>query len=156
MTASLRRGARLAGRALWYALAVVLVAMALGAAVFGGLLTLAERHPQRIAGWLSARAGHPVAFDRVTTGWTRRGPLLRLDGLRGGDAGRGVGIGEAEILIAQYTGLLPGRSFTELRLRGLQLALEREDDGRWRVRGLPGQEVAGGDPFGVLEGLGEL
>lgn len=156
MTASLRRGARLAGRALWYALAVVLVAMALGAAVFGGLLALAERHPQRIAGWLSARAGHPVAFDRVTTGWTRRGPLLRLDGLRVGDAGRGVAIGEAEILIAQYTGLLPGRSFTELRLRGLQLALEREDDGRWRVRGLPGQEVAGGDPFGVLEGLGEL
>ena len=51
------------------------------------------------------------------------------------------------MLISQYAGLLPGRSFTELRLRGLDLTLERGDDGRWQVRGLPGQQQPGGDPF---------
>src|SRR5690606_3040187 len=60
------------------------------------------------------------------------------------------------VLVAQYAGLLPGRSFTELRLRGLELALERGDDGRWQVRGLPGEAQSDGDPFEALEGLGEL
>ncbi|WP_462116767.1 hypothetical protein, partial [Lysobacter xanthus] len=48
--------------------------------------------------------------------------------------------------------------FTELRLRGLDLTLERADDGTWDVRGLPGQqdEREGGDPFAALERLGEL
>ena len=65
-------------------------------------------------------------------------------------------IGDAEILVSQYAGLLPGRSFTELRLRGLELTLERADDGRWRVRGLPGEQQPGGDPLSTLERLGEL
>ena len=60
------------------------------------------------------------------------------------------------MLISQYAGLLPGRSFTELRLRGLDLTLERNDDGRWNVRGLPGQQQPGADPFAALERLGEL
>ncbi|MEO6264061.1 MAG: YhdP family protein, partial [Luteimonas sp.] len=47
-------------------------------------------------------------------------------------------------------------SFTELRLRGLDLTLERGSHGRWNVRGLPGQQQPGGDPFAALEGLGEL
>ncbi|HJW45581.1 MAG TPA: DUF3971 domain-containing protein, partial [Lysobacter sp.] len=36
------------------------------------------------------------------------------------------------------------------------LTLERAADGRWQVRGLPGQQEAGSDPFSALEGLGEL
>ncbi|RFP62554.1 TIGR02099 family protein [Luteimonas weifangensis] len=130
--------------------------MALIAGVASQLLPLAERHPERIAAWLSERAGRPVAFDRVETQWTRRGPLLRLDGLRVGAGATAFSIGDAEMLVSQYAGLLPGRSFTELRLRGLDLTLERGDDGRWQVRGLPGQQQAGGDPFAALEGLGEL
>ena len=149
-----RRRLRFARRSAWYLLAALLVAMALGAVAVSQLLSMAERHPQRIATWLSERAGRPVAFDAVRTEWTRRGPLLRLDGLRVG-SGDGVSIGAAEILVAQYEGLLPGRSFTELRLRNLSLTLLRDDDGRWHVRGLPGQD-SGGDPFALLEGLGEL
>lgn len=145
----LRRGA-------WYALVGVLVLMALVAGITSQLLPLAERHPDKIAAWLSERAQRKVAFDHVETAWTRRGPLLRLDGLRIGDGADAVPIGAAEILVAQYTGLLPGRSFTELRLRGLELTLQRSDDGRWSVRGLPGQERAGGDPLRALENLGEL
>lgn len=154
MPTRLRRGLRFAHRGTWYLLAGVLVAMAVGAVVASQLLSLAERNPERIADWLSARAGRPVTFEAVETEWTRRGPLLRLDGLRVGERG-GVHVGEAEVLVAQYEGLLPGRSFTELRIRGLQLTLQRDDDGRWHVRGLPGQDT-GGDPFAVLEGLGEL
>jgi uncharacterized protein (TIGR02099 family) len=155
MPASLRRRLRLARRGLWYLTAVSLVLLALGAGVMSQLMPLAERHPDRIAEWLSARAGRPVQFDRLQTEWTRRGPLLRLDGLRVGAGAGAVSIGAAEILISQYAGLLPGRSFTELRVRHLALTLERADDGRWQVRGLPGQ-AEGGDPLGALEGLGEL
>ena len=47
------------------------------------------------------------------------------------------------------------RSFTEQRVRGLNLVLQRDAGGRWSVRGLPGQQ-AGGDPFDTLGRLGEL
>lgn len=156
MTTPWRHRLRLLRRGAWYAVATVLVLMALVAGVTSQLLPLAERHPDKIAAWLSERAQRKVAFDHVETAWTRRGPLLRLDGLRIGDGADAVPVGEAEILVAQYAGLLPGRSFTELRLRGLELTLQRNDDGRWSVRGLPGQERAGGDPLAVLENLGEL
>ncbi len=155
MPTPVRRRLRLARRGAWYALALLLVLLALVVGIASQLLPLAERHPERIAAWLSERAGRPVAFDRVQTHWTRRGPLLRMDGLRIGPGADAVPIGAAEIQVSQYVGWLPGRSFTELRLRGLQLTLERHDDGRWQVRGLPGQQ-AGGDPLEALEGLGEL
>ena len=156
MTTPFRRRLRLARRGAWYAVAIVLVLMALAAGALSRLLPLAERHPDRVAAWLSERAGRPVAFDRLETEWTRRGPLLRFDGLRIGDGGDAVRIGAAEMLVSQYAGLLPGRSFTELRLRGLQLTLERGDDGRWSVHGLPGEQQPGADPFAALEPLGEL
>ena len=155
MPTSLRRRLRLARRGLWYVTALSLVLVALCAGIVSQLLPLAERHPDRIAEWLSARAGRPVQFDTLETEWTRRGPLLRLDGLRVGAGKDAVAIGAAEILVSQYAGLLPGRSFTELRVRNLALTLERADDGRWQVRGLPGQ-AQGGDPLRALEGLGEL
>ena len=151
-----RRWFRHARRALGYAFALGLIAMALVAGVTSQLLPLAEQHPDRIAEWLSARAGRPVAFDAMETQWTRRGPLLRLDHLRIGSGAQTFVIGDAEILVSQYAGLLPGRSFTELRLRGLDLTLERAADGRWSVRGLPGQQHPGGDPLATLERLGEL
>ncbi|MCL1633140.1 TIGR02099 family protein [Luteimonas sp. SX5] len=151
-----RHRLRLLRRGVWYALAAALVLMALVAGVTSQLLPLAERHPDKIAGWLSERAQRRVAFDHVETEWTRRGPLLRLDGLRIGDGADAVQIGEAEILVAQYAGLLPGRSFTELRVRGLELVLQRANDGRWSIRGLPGQQREGGDPLRTLENLGEL
>jgi uncharacterized protein (TIGR02099 family) len=156
MPMSLHHRLRLARRGLWYVAVAVLVTMALVAGAVSQLLPLAERHPDRVAAWLSARVGRPVAFDKVETQWTRRGPLLRLDGLRVGAGDKAIVIGDAEMLISQYAGLLPGRSFTELRLHGLDLTLERSDDGRWNVRGLPGQQQQGGDPFAPLEGLGEL
>ncbi|MCC4594378.1 TIGR02099 family protein [Xanthomonas campestris pv. phormiicola] len=154
MPTPLRRRLRLARRFAFYAVAIGLVCVALLVGALSQALPFVERHPQRIQAWLSERAGRPIRFDRVQTAWTRRGPLLRLDGLRVG-AGDGVRIGQAEVLVSMYAGLLPGRSFTELRLRGLALTLLRGADGSWSVQGLPttGQ---GGDPLDALQGLGEL
>src|SRR6476469_1156416 len=156
MPTPLRRRLRLARRGLWYAVAGGLVLMALAGSIVSQLLPLAERHPDRIAAWLSERSGRTVTFDAVETRWTRRGPLLRLDAMRVGTGTQSVLIGDAEMLISQYAGLLPGRSFTELRLRGLDLTLEHARDG-WTVHGLPGQDQQpSGDPFDTLQGLGEL
>jgi uncharacterized protein (TIGR02099 family) len=156
MPTPLRRRLRLARRGAVYGVAVVLVCMAVVLGIASQVLPLVESNPDRVAAWLSARAGRPVAFDTVKTQWTRRGPLLQLDGLRVGEGDAGVRIGQAEVLVAMYGGLLPGRSFTELRLRGLSLTLQRADDGTWSVRGLPGQQQAAKDPLESLEGLGEL
>lgn len=134
----------------------LLVLMALAGIAASQILPMAERHPDAVARWLSARAGRPVHFDHLETRWTRRGPLLALQDLRLGEGERAVAIGDAEVLVSQYAGLLPGHSFTELRVRNLDLTLERGADGAWQVRGLPGQQRPGGDPFGALERLGEL
>ncbi len=153
----LRRRLRLLRRGFGYGTALLLVLVALVIGVASQVLPLAERHPDKIAAWLSARAHNPVAFDAVETQWTRRGPVLRLDNLRVGRGNDALHIGDAEILVAQYTGLLPGRSLTELRVRGLDLTLQRDAAGRWQVRGLPGQQQdSDGDPFATLERLGEL
>lgn len=156
MTTPVRRRWRLLRRGAWYALAAALVLLALGNGIGSQLLPLVERHPDKIAEWLGVRVKGKVAFDHVETEWTRRGPLLRLDNLRIGSDANPLRIGDAEILVAQYAGLLPGRSFTELRVRGLDLVLQRDPAGLWSVRGLPGQQQAGGDPFKTLERLGEL
>ena len=134
MPTPVRRRLRLARRWAAYLLAVVLVLMALVLGAASQVLPLAERHPERIAAWLSEKAGRPVSFDRVDTQWTRRGPLLQLEGLHIGEPDGGVRIGQAEVLVSMYAGLLPGYSFTELRLRGLSLTLQRADDGVWSVR----------------------
>lgn len=150
-----RRRWRLLRRGFGYGALLLAIGLALGNALGSLLLPLAERHPAQIAAWLSARAGQPVAFDRVHTAWTRRGPLLRLDGLRIGAGPAPLRIGDAELLVAQYTGWLPWRAFTELRLHGLDLTLQRLADGHWQVRGLP-RQPGGGDPLEALRRLGEL
>ncbi|MGQ4661432.1 YhdP family protein [Lysobacter sp. F6437] len=151
-----RRRLRQARRGLAYTIAIALVLVALVLGVASQMLPLAERNPDAVAAWLSQRAGRTIAFDRVETEWTRRGPLLQLDNLRIGEGDKAFTVGDTEMLVSIYAGLLPGTPFSELRLRGLDLTLERIADGRWQVRGLPGQQKAGVDPFESLEGLGEL
>ena len=153
MPTPLRRRLRLTRRYASYALAlgVVLVALVVGA--LSQVLPLVQRQPEKVEAWLSSRAGQPVHFDAMRTEWTRRGPLLRLQGLRIG-ARDGVRVGQAEVLVALYSGLLPGRSLTELRLRNLALTLLRAEDGTWSVQGLP--TTGNGDPLDALRRLGEL
>jgi len=153
MSTPLRLRMRRLRRQAAYAAAVLLVCVALLVGTLSQLLPLAERHPDKVAAWLSARAGQPVRFEQLRTAWTRRGPLLQLTGLRIGE-GEGLRIGEAEVQVSLYSGLLPGHSLTELRLRGLALVLQRSEEGRWSVQGLP--RAGAGDPLDTLRRLGEL
>ena len=156
MTSPLRRRIRHARRFFGYGLLVLLI---LAATLVGGvnqLLPLVERHPDKVAAWLGERIGQPVSFSRAVGEWTRRGPRFTLDGLRIGAGGRALDIGRAELLVAVYSGLLPGGNLTELKVRELSLRLEQGDDRRWRLAGLPFEPQPGVDPLDTLEALGEL
>lgn len=156
MSSPLRRRIRHARRFTGYGLLVLLI---LAATLVGGLnqlLPLVERHPDKVAGWLSERLGQPVAFESARGEWTRRGPRFTLDGLRIGPDGRSLDIGRAELLVAVYSGLLPGAPLTELKVRELSLVLEQGEDRRWRMVGLPFQPDPAADPLDTLEALGEL
>jgi uncharacterized protein (TIGR02099 family) len=142
-------------RVLGYGALVVLIAFATLVGLANQLLPLVERHPEKIAQWLSERVGEPVAFDRAHAEWTRRGPRFTLDGLRVGAGDDPLRIGRAQLQVAIYSGLLPGRPLTELKVRELSLRLVQDADRRWKLVGLPGQG-RGGDPLDTLEGFGEL
>lgn len=145
----------LARRGTVYSLLLLLFVLALAFTAARQLLPWIDHHPQRVAQWLSVRAQRPVQFDAVHTKWTRLGPLLQLHDLRIGDTNAPLRVGDVELLVSPLTGWLPGRSLTELRLRGLDLTLQRKPDGQWGVQGLPGQQD-NADPLQALEHLGEL
>ncbi len=151
----MRRHIHLAGKSLYYAIGVCLLLLALLTGALSRLMPWIEEHPNEVRAWLSERAGRPVQFASVHARWTRRGPLLSLSDLTVGSPGNPLRLGDAELLVSQYTGWLPGHRLTELRLRGIHVNLQRDDDGTWHVRGLPGQ-TNGGDPLTTLEPLGEL
>jgi uncharacterized protein (TIGR02099 family) len=141
-------------RVLGYGALVLLILFATLVGIANRMLPLVERHPDRIAAWLTERVGQPVSFTRAHAEWTRRGPLFTLDGLRVGAPGEELQIGRAQLQVAMYSGVLPGRPLTELKIRELALRLEQGADRRWRLVGLPGEQRA--DPLETLEGFGEL
>jgi uncharacterized protein (TIGR02099 family) len=120
------------------------------------MLPLVAQHPDQIAAWLSSRVGEPVRFSSAHAEWTRRGPRFTLEGLQVGRGDQVLDIGRAELLVAIYSGVLPGRPLTELKVRELSLTLEQDAERRWRLIGLPGQKKGAGDPLSKLEGFGEL
>ena len=75
MPTPLRRRLRHARRYVGYGALVALIFVALLVGIAKQLLPLAERHPDRIAAWLSERAGRPMHFSKVETQWTRRAIL---------------------------------------------------------------------------------
>ncbi len=156
MSTSLLRGLRWLRWGTWHVSWVSIVLLALLGVALSQALPMLERHPQAVETWLTEKAQRPIRFDRVTTQWTRRGPLLRLDNLRIGDTDTPVQIGNAELLLSLYSGIWPGRSLTELRIRSLNLTLQRGSNGQWQIQGLPGEQQTEGNPLDVLERLGEL
>jgi len=135
----LRRGLRRARRWLALSVALLLIASALVVAIASQLLPLLERHPDEVAAWLQQRIGQPVAISGVSARWSRRGPVLDLQGLHiGGDSSSagGIDIGSARVRINVYAGLLPGQPLLTLRAEGVRLELARTLEGRWQVRGV--------------------
>ncbi len=155
MTTPLRRRIRHARRWTGYGLLILLIGLALLVGVANQLLPMVERHPEKIAAWLSARVGEPVSFSHASAEWTRRGPRFILDGLHVGKGETQLDIGRAQLQVAMYSGLLPGQPLTELKIRDLALTLVQDQEGRWKVIGLPGQDATI-DPLDRLEGFGEL
>lgn len=152
------RHAKRAHVGLGYLAAAAVIAFAILLGLVSLALPALAQHPAQVKAWLEHRTKRPVSFSGLRTHWTKVGPLIELHDLRIGEGERAVAVGDAELLASVYLGLLPGHAFTELRLRGLDLTLERGADGTWEVRGLPGQkdEATTGDPFATLERLGEL
>ena len=157
MPSTFHRGVRHARRGVFYTGAVVLILMAIAVAVADRLLPLVQKHPDRIAAWLIERAGRPVHFNRAEAHWTRRGPVFVLYDVRIGAGKQQLDVDRAELLVAMYSGWFPDHPFTELRLRGLALTLERDAAGQWHFVGLSGPKTTGNqNPLHDLEGLGEL
>lgn len=155
MTLRWRSRLRHLRRIVFYGLALLLILSASLVGLVSQLLPVLERNPERVAAWISDQAGRPVGFERMQVAWTRRGPLLTLEQLHIGDPGERLRVDRAGLLVAIYSGLLPGRPLTELRLDGLALTLERDESGDWTLQGL-GQSEGSEDPLAALRGLGEL
>ncbi|MBX3725055.1 MAG: TIGR02099 family protein [Xanthomonadales bacterium] len=113
----------------------------IGLAVLVGLVQLAlpwwASDPDRVARLLSSRLATPVRIDAVQPVWSGRGPRIVLDGVRLGTGDAEVVLGRAEWAIDLAGALLPGRHLSEFRLDGLDLVLEQSADGTWEVLGLP-------------------
>jgi hypothetical protein len=148
---------RHARRGLFYTCALMVILMAVAVAIADRLLPLVQQHPDKIAAWLIERAGRPVHFDSAEAHWTNRGPVFALTNLRIGEGKQQLAVDHAELLVAMYAGMLPDHPFTELRLHGLALTVERDASGQWHFVGLSGpHENENHDPLQNLEGLGEL
>ena len=154
MNSPLRRRLRHTRRWAAYFLLVLVIGLAVIVGIANQLLPLVERHPQRVAAWLSERVGEKVGFSAARAEWTRRGPRFTLDDLQVGEGNALLSIGSAQLQVAMYSGLLPGRPLTELKIRDLSLTLVQRDDGSWEVIGLPGRGDV--DLLERLEGFGEL
>lgn len=149
---SWRRRLRLLRRYVVFGAASLLILWAVLLGLASQLLPLAAEHPERIAAWLSERAGRPIQFSTSRAYWTRSGPVFVLSELRVGHGENSLRVADAELLLRVYSGLIPGNPLTELRLKGVQLEVVRDASRRWRVTGLG----EGGGDLGQIEALGEI
>ncbi|MEO8003223.1 MAG: YhdP family protein [Arenimonas sp.] len=152
----MKRRFRHARRIVGYSFLVLLIALAVLVGLLNQALPWVEKHPEQIKVWLTQRIGEPVSFSKATGQWTRRGPVFTLEDLHVGEGDQTLKVGHANLLIAIYSGLLPGEPLTELKINQLSLQLVQADDLRWALKGLPGQTDPNIDPLEKLEGFGEL
>jgi uncharacterized protein (TIGR02099 family) len=156
MVSTLKRRFRSLRRMLGYGSLVLLILFAVLIGLFNQALPWVATHPKQIQGWLTERIGEPVHFSKAKGEWTRRGPVFTLDDLQVGEGEQTLKVGRANLLIAVYSGLLPGSPLTELKVDQLSLQLVQDQDDRWSLKGLPGQAGPEVDPLDKLEGFGEL
>lgn len=156
MPTALRRTTRITRRAVSYGFLLLLIFAALLVSAANLFLPYIEKNPEKVQAWLTEQVGQPVSFHSSKAVWTKRGPKIILSGLTVGREKSLVRIGQAELLVAVYSGLLPNHPLTELKVKGLFLRLEQQQDDRWDLVGLPKQEASDEDALDVLSGFGEL
>lgn len=156
MVTAMKRRLRHARRIIGYSGLVLLIFLAVLVGLLNQALPWVENHPEQIKVWLTQRIGESVSFSKAKGEWTRRGPVFTLDDLHVGEGDQTLKVGRADLLIAIYSGLLPGEPLTELKVNQLSLQLIQTQDLRWTLKGLPGQTDPNIDPLEKLEGFGEL
>ena len=156
MITAMKRRFRHARRIIGYSALVLLILFAVLVGLLNQALPWVEKHPEQIRVWLSERIGESVNFSSAQGQWTRRGPVFTLRDLHVGEGDQTLKVGHANLLIAIYSGLLPGEPLTELKINQLSLQLIQTEDRRWSLKGLPGQTDPNIDPLEKLEGFGEL
>jgi uncharacterized protein (TIGR02099 family) len=157
MVTTLKRRLRHLRRVLAYSALVILILLAVLIGLLSQALPWISTHPKQIQAWLTERIGEPVTFSKAKGEWTRRGPVFTLDDLQVGEGDNSLKVGRAHLLVAVYSGLLPGSPLTELKVGQLSLQLVQDQDQRWSIKGLPGQAAGSQvDPLDKLEGFGEL
>nr|WP_306673874.1 YhdP family protein [Tahibacter caeni] len=139
-------------RRLRIALTVGLACLIILAAVLVGLVRLllpqVGLHKPRVEKFLSEQLQRPVSIDQVQGYWGDGGPLLRLDGVHVAATDTRLPplvIPQAEVGLDLGAWLGRNRHWSEFRIRGLDLRLERGADGRWQVSGLAGGDAEAGD-----------
>lgn len=156
MPSKLRRTFRYTRRTISYGLLILLILAALAVSVANLLLPFVEDNPERVKAWLSEQIGQPVDYSYSQTEWTKRGPRVRLTGLKVGKGDAMVEIAQAELLVSVYSGLLPNHPLTELKVRNLHLSMLQQTDESWKLLGVPRQADSKQDALDVLSGFGEL
>ncbi|WP_130619944.1 YhdP family protein [Dyella amyloliquefaciens] len=131
-------------RALAWIAGVGVISLAVMMALAQLALPTLARHPDWVALQLSGILQRPVTFDALEGHSQPAGPLFVMHGLTiGADNGEPpVRIPEAELKLDFGGWLLPARHLVNLRVRGLQLDLSRDNDGTWHINGIG---LAGGE-----------
>jgi uncharacterized protein (TIGR02099 family) len=131
---------------LWLFALLALLVIVMGCLV--GLTQLAlpwvASHPEWISGKLSEALHRPVTIDRVATSWERNGPLIDLSGLHLAAAtavGKPMTIASAGIKINFFAWARHNASWTEFRITGIEIDLQRDAGGSWHLNGMD----SGGD-----------
>lgn len=130
---TLRGGLRYLRAVLLWALAIVII----GIAVIVALGRLAAPHADRLRPWvedyLSQRLRQPVAIERIEARWPRLLPRVTLHDMTFGGNGEPAVHIDRLYLESELRGLLtPGRNPVRLVLAGITGDLARQDGGRWR------------------------
>ncbi|UXI69924.1 YhdP family protein [Tahibacter amnicola] len=136
--------------------AIILAAVVVGLTKL--LLPQVSLHRERVAAFLSERVHRPVSLDKVEGFWEGGGPILRLEGVHIAAADPAlppIVIPQAELVLDFTAGLRRNRRWSEFRLNGLDLTLERADGGRWSISGLSGSTApdSGDNPLMMLGAL---
>lgn len=127
---------RRAKRTLFWLSTITLILCAIAVGLIQLALPWWASDADRVARLLSTRLGSPVTIESTQPIWTSRGPVIELEGVRFG-ASDDARIDRAAWAI-DFSGLVrPSRPFSEFRLHGVSLTVERDGNGRWSVVGLP-------------------
>ncbi|BBD80801.1 YhdP family protein [Aerosticca soli] len=126
------------GRALWFTLGSLLVAFAALVAVAQLTLPILADHPQWLAAQLSARLGRPIGLATVEAHWQPHGPRFVLHEVSIGSAtgGAPLRLPALELDLDLRGWLRPSGHLLNLRVRGLELDLSRDAQGRWHIAGI--------------------